>query len=105
MPKLHLRQPGFTYSFCRPFTKHRERTKKSKEMGDLKYIYKNELNKACFAHDATYSDSNTVRKTIFSYSKCSEKMIFPKKAALVYDLSCIIRKDDITFSRKYDLIL
>ena len=28
-----------------------------------------------------------------------------KKIALEYDLSCIIRKDDISFSRKYDLIL
>ena len=25
MPELHLRQPGFTYSACGPFTKHRER--------------------------------------------------------------------------------
>ena len=25
MPELHLRQPGFTYSACRLFTKHRER--------------------------------------------------------------------------------
>ena len=28
-----------------------------------------------------------------------------QKAALEYDLCCIIRKDDISFSRKYDLIL
>ena len=27
MPELHLRQPGFTYSACRPFIKHRERIK------------------------------------------------------------------------------
>ena len=25
MPKLHLRQPGFTCSACKPFTKHCER--------------------------------------------------------------------------------
>ena len=24
MPELHLKQPGFTYSACGPFTKHRE---------------------------------------------------------------------------------
>ena len=31
MPELHLKQPGFTYSACGPFTKHRERIKKFKE--------------------------------------------------------------------------
>ena len=25
MPKMHLRQPGFTYSACVPFTKTKER--------------------------------------------------------------------------------
>ena len=25
MPKLHLKQPGFTYSTCGPFTKYHER--------------------------------------------------------------------------------
>ena len=30
-------------------------------------------------------------------------MAFPKKIALEFDLSCIIGKDDISFSRKYDL--
>ena len=28
MPELHLRQPGFTYSTCDPFTKNRERIEK-----------------------------------------------------------------------------
>ena len=39
------------------------------------------------------------------FIKCSEKMIFPKTIALEYDFSCcIIKKDDISFSRKYYLI-
>ena len=25
MPQMHLKQPGFTYSACRPFTKNKER--------------------------------------------------------------------------------
>ena len=57
MPEMHLRQPQFTYSACRPFTKHKQRIQKFKETGDTKYIYKNELDKACFTHDAAYSDS------------------------------------------------
>ena len=62
MPQMHLRQPQFTYSACGPFTKHKQRTKKFKETGDTKYIYKNELDKACFAHDAAYSDSKDLTK-------------------------------------------
>ena len=54
---MHLRQPQFTYSACGPFTKHKQRIQKFKETGDTNYIYKNELDKACFAHDAAYSDS------------------------------------------------
>ena len=25
MPKMHLKQPGFTYSACEPFTKNKDR--------------------------------------------------------------------------------
>ena len=34
MPKMHLRQPRFTYSACRPFTKDKERIQKFRETGD-----------------------------------------------------------------------
>ena len=48
MPEMHLKQPGFTYSACQPFTKNKERIQKSNETGYTKYIYKNELDKAWF---------------------------------------------------------
>ena len=48
IPEMHLKQPEFTYSACGPFTKNKERIKKIKETGDTKYIYRNELDKACF---------------------------------------------------------
>ena len=51
MPEMHLKQPGFTYIACGPFTKNKERIQKFKETGDASYIYKNELDKACFQHD------------------------------------------------------
>ena len=51
MPKIHLKQPEFTYSACGPFTKNKERIQKFKTTGDAKYIYENELDKACFQHD------------------------------------------------------
>ena len=65
MPELHLRQPGFTYSACQPFTKH-ERIQKFRGKGDLKQIYKNELGKACFANDAAYSKSKNIAKRTIS---------------------------------------
>ena len=62
MPEIHLRQPQFTYSACGPFTKHEQRIQKFRETGDTNYIYKNELDKACFVHDAAYSDSKDLTK-------------------------------------------
>ena len=56
MFEMHLKQPGFTYSACGPFTKNKERFQKFKETGDTSRIYKNELDKACFQHDMTYED-------------------------------------------------
>ena len=66
MPKLHLKQPGFTYSACGPFTKNKERIQRFKETGDTKYIYKNELDKACFRHDMAYGDFKDLARRIAS---------------------------------------
>ena len=55
-PEMHLRQPGFTYGACRPFTKNKEKNQKFKETGDTSYIYKNELYKVCFQHNMAYGD-------------------------------------------------
>ena len=56
MPEMHLRQPQVVYSVCGPFTRHKERIKKFKQTGDTRYIYRNELDKACFQHDSAYAD-------------------------------------------------
>ena len=56
MPKMHLRQPRFVYSACGPFARHKERIKEFKQTGDTRYIYRNELDKACFQHDSAYAD-------------------------------------------------
>ena len=48
MPEMYLRQPGFTYSACGPFTKNKERIQKFKQTGNSRYIYRNELAKAWF---------------------------------------------------------
>ena len=75
MLKLYLRQPGFTYSACESFTKHRERIQEFKEAGNLKHIYKNKIDKACFAHDAAYSDSKGLPKKTISDNILKEKRI------------------------------
>ena len=31
LPEMHLKQPGFTYSACGPFTKNKERIQKFKQ--------------------------------------------------------------------------
>ena len=48
MPKMHLRQPGFTYSACGPFIKNKERIEQFMRAGNTDFIYKNELDKPCF---------------------------------------------------------
>ena len=62
MPEMHLRQPGFTYSACGQFTKTKERMQKFKQTGDSRYIYKNELGKACFQHDMAYGDFKDLKR-------------------------------------------
>ena len=56
MPEMHLRQYQFVYSAYGPFTRHKEKIKKFEQTGDTRYIYRNELDKACFQHDSTYAD-------------------------------------------------
>ena len=40
---MNLRQPGFSYSTCGPFTKNKERIQTIKETKDSRYIYQNDL--------------------------------------------------------------
>ena len=54
MPEMHLKQPGFAYSACGPFTKNKERIGKFMQTGDTNYIYKNDLDKVCFQHGMVY---------------------------------------------------
>ena len=66
MPDMHLKQPGFTYSACGPFTKNKERIQKFKETGDTSNIYKKELDKACLQHDMAYGDCKHLKRRTFS---------------------------------------
>ena len=77
MREMHLRQPGFAYSACRPFTKNTERIQKFKETGDSRYIYQNELDKACFQHDMAYGDFKDLTRR-----KTSDKILHDKELNL-----------------------
>ena len=64
MPEMDLWQPGFTYSACRPFTKNKEKIEKFMQTGNTDFIYRNELDKACFQHDMAYGKTkDLVRRT------------------------------------------
>ena len=56
MPEMHLKQPRFSYSACGPFKRNKEGIQKFEKKEDSRYIYKNELDKACFHHDMAYGD-------------------------------------------------
>ena len=62
MPEMHLKQPGFTYSACGPFTRNKERIEKFTKTGNTNFIYRNELDKACFQHDMAYGKSKDLVK-------------------------------------------
>ena len=62
MPEMHLKQPGFTYSACWSFTKNKGRIHKFRGTGDTSYIYKKELNKACFQHDMAHGDFKDIKR-------------------------------------------
>ena len=62
MPEMHSKQPQLTHSACGTFTKNKERIQKFKETGDSRYIYGNELDKACFQDDMAYGDFKGLSK-------------------------------------------
>ena len=69
MPEMHLRQPKFVCSACGPFNRHKERIKEFKRTGDTRLLYRNELDKACFKHDAAYAKYRDVENRLISDQK------------------------------------
>ena len=73
MAEMHLKQSGFIYSAGGPFTKNKKRIKKFKETGDSSYIYKNELDKACFQHYMAYGDFKDLERRTASDKNLRDK--------------------------------
>ena len=64
MPEMHLKQLGYTYSAGGPFTKNKERIEKFMQTANIGFIYKNELDKACFQHDMAYGKPKDLAKEL-----------------------------------------
>ena len=62
IPEMHLKQLGFTYSVSGPFSKNKKRIERFKQTRNTGFIYKNELDKACFQHDMAYGKSKDLVK-------------------------------------------
>ena len=73
MPEMHLREPGFTYSICGPFNRNKQRIQKFMQTENTNYIYRNELDKACFQHDMAYGKYKNLEKTTQSDKVLKDK--------------------------------
>ena len=63
MPELHLVDTIVKkYSGCGPFTKHTQRVQDFLNTGKLSYIYKNDLDKACFQHGMAHNKFKDLKK-------------------------------------------
>ena len=89
MAEMHLKQPGFTYSACAPFTKNKERIKKFREVGDSQYIDQNELIKACFQFGIAYGDFQDLPRRIASDKITDKAMNIAKNPKYQYQRGLI----------------
>ena len=61
MAEMHLKQIGFTYTACGLFAKNKK-NQISMQKENTDFIYKNDLDKACFQHDMTYGKYKDLTK-------------------------------------------
>ena len=73
MPEIHLKQPGFTYSAYGLFTKNKERIEKFMQTGNTDFIYRNELDRACFQYDVGYDKTKDLVKRTLSDEVLEDK--------------------------------
>ena len=115
MPEMHLKQAGFIYSACGSFTKNKERIQKFKETGDTNYIYKNELDKACFQHHMAYGDfkhlarrtasDKVLRDKAFNIAKNPKYMTDIKGGLLLWFTNFLIKSPRVVVSLRFQINL
>ena len=89
MPELHLKQPGFTYSACGSLTRNKERIEMFMQTGNTDFIYRDELDKACFQHDMAYRKSKEIEKRTQS-----DKVLRDKAFKIASDPNMLVIKED-----------
>ena len=89
MPELHLKQPGFTYSACGSLTRNKERNEMFMQTGNTDFIYRDELDKACFQHDMAYRKSKEIEKRTQS-----DKVLRDKAFKIASDPNMLVIKED-----------
>ena len=77
---MYLQQPGLMYSASGSLKKNKERIKKSKDTGDLRYIYENEFDKACSQHDMVSGDFKDLAR-----KSAADKVLRNKAVNLKYN--------------------
>ena len=96
MPEMHLKQPGFTYSACGPFTRNKEIIEKLMRAGNTDFIYKNKLDKTCFQYDMAYENSKDLAKRTksdkFLRDKAFNIVVDPKYDGCQRGLASIVYK-------------
>ena len=106
MPELHLWDPKVKkYSACGPFTKHGQRISQFMKDGRLSDLYKNQLDKACFQHDAAYNKykdlKNRTQSDIVLKKKAYEIAVDPKVDGFQRSLAAMVCKFFDEKSKKY----
>ena len=71
----------YAWNSLKHLQKNKERIQKFKETGDLRCIYKNKLDKACFQHDMTYWDFKDLARTTASDKRLTDKAFYIAKNA------------------------
>ena len=89
MPELHLKQPGFTYSACGSLTRNKQRIEMFMQTGNTDFIYRDELDKACFQHDMAYRKSKEIEKRTQS-----DKVLRDKAFKIASDPNMLVIKED-----------
>ena len=75
---------------------NKQKIQKFKETGDLRYIYQNELDKACFQHDMAYVEFKDVTRRIASDNILRDKALniakSPKYDGYQLELASVVYK-------------
>ena len=86
----------YTYSACGPFTKNTERIQDFLSTAKISYVYKNDLDKACFQHDMAYNKFKDLEKRtqsdIVLKNKAFKIAIIPKYNGYERGLASMVYK-------------